>query len=346
LANAVKAEGVGHQYLIQHSAGSGKTNTISWLSHELIRLRHESGQTFFDSVVVVTDRTVLDAQLQEAIAQIDHQRGVVKAIDREKSSLPKSQQLAQALLSGTPIIVVTLQTFPHAMEAILTEQSLQNKRFAVIMDEAHNSQTGSSASKLRQALAMDSKDDMAEMSPDDILEKLQSVRGMPKNVSHFAFTATPKHTTLSLFGRLKDPSLPPSQENPPIPFDSYTMQQAIEEEFILDVLQNYTSYKAEFKLGEAFVNEDNTRVDEKYARRALARWLSLHPTNVVQKVELIIEHFHANVAHLLNGQAKAMVVTSSRAAAVKYKLALDKYVQKKEYKGIRALVAFSGEVLG
>lgn len=346
LANAVKAEGVGHQYLIQHSAGSGKTNTISWLSHELIRLRHESGQTFFDSVVVVTDRTVLDAQLQEAIAQIDHQRGVVKAIDREKSSLPKSQQLAQALLSGTPIIVVTLQTFPHAMEAILTEQSLQNKRFAVIMDEAHNSQTGSSASKLRQALAMDSKDDMAEMSPDDILEKLQSVRGMPKNVSHFAFTATPKHTTLSLFGRLKDPSLPPSQENPPIPFDSYTMQQAIEEEFILDVLQNYTSYKAAFKLGEAFVNEDNTRVDEKYARRALARWLSLHPTNVVQKVELIIEHFHANVAHLLNGQAKAMVVTSSRAAAVKYKLALDKYVQKKEYKGIRALVAFSGEVLG
>ncbi|MDQ7010953.1 MAG: DEAD/DEAH box helicase family protein, partial [Mariprofundaceae bacterium] len=344
MIDAVKREGVGHQYLNQHSAGSGKTNTIAWTSHELIRLRHDDGAPFFNSVIVVTDRTVLDAQLQEAISQIEHQHGVVKAVDRESSSLPKSQQLAQALLEGTPIIVVTLQTFPYAMEAILTEQSLRNRKFAVIIDEAHNSQTGSIAGKLRQVLALDASVDMASMSPDEILEKLQSVRGLPGNVSHFAFTATPKHSTLMLFGRPRNESEPPSAENPPVPFHTYTMQQAIEEGFILDVLQNYTSYKMAFRLGSEFTSDK--RVDAKYAKRALAKWLSLHPTNVSQKVQLIIEHFHANVAHLLGGQAKAMVVTSSRAAAVKYKLAFDRYVEKQGYRGIRSLVAFSGRILG
>lgn len=341
---AVRHEGPGHQYLVQHSAGSGKTNTISWTAHDLIRMRHEDGSAYFDSVVVVTDRTVLDAQLQEAISQIEHQQGVVRAIDRETSSLSKSQQLANALLSGTPIIVVTLQTFPYAMEAILTEQSLREKRFAVIMDEAHNSQTGSTANKLRQALALDSKADMAEMSPDEILQQLQKVRGMPKNVSHFAFTATPKHATMMLFGRPANPDKPASDDNLPVAFHTYTMQQAIEEGFILDVLLNYTSYKTAFKLGESFVSE--TRVDAKFARRALARWLSLHPTSVAQRVELIVEHFHSNVAYLLHGQAKAMVVTNSRATAVKYKLAFDRYVKLKGYRGIRSLVAFSGQILG
>lgn len=344
MIDAVRQEGVGHQYLNQHSAGSGKTNTIAWTAHELIRLRHDDGEPYFNSVIVVTDRTVLDAQLQEAIGQIEHQHGVVKAVDRESSSLPKSQQLAQALLEGTPIIVVTLQTFPFAMEAILTEQSLRDRRFAVIIDEAHNSQTGSVASKLRQVLALDASVDLATMTPDEILEKLQSVRGLPKNVSHFAFTATPKHSTLMLFGRPKDPGQPASKENPPVPFHTYTMQQAIEEGFILDVLQNYTSYKTAFRLGQEFTSD--RRVDTKYAARALARWLTLHPTNVAQKVELIVEHFRANVAHLLGGQAKAMVVTSSRAAAVKYKIAFDRYVERQGYRGIRSLVAFSGKILG
>lgn len=343
--DTVKVEEAGHQYLIQHSAGSGKTNTISWISHELIRLRYSNGASYFNSVIVVTDRTVLDAQLQEAISQIEHQHGVVHAVDRDSSSLSKSQQLANALMTGTPIIVVTIQTFPYAMEAILTEQSLQNKKFAVIMDEAHNSQTGSTAQKLRQVLALNSKTDMASMTSDEILEMIQKVRGMPKNVSHFAFTATPKHSTLSLFGRPADSSKPLSKDNPPVPFHTYTMQQAIEEGFILDVLQNYTHYDTAFRIGEKFV-KDETRVDAKYAKRALARWVSLHPTNVSQKVEFIIEHFYNNVATLLNGQAKAMVVTSSRAAAVKYKLAFDKYVEKKGYVGIRSLVAFSGQILG
>jgi len=344
MIDTVRQEGVGHQYLNQHSAGSGKTNTISWTSHELIRLRHDDGSPYFDSVIVVTDRTVLDSQLQEAISQIEHQQGVVKAINRESSSLPKSQQLAESLLAGTPIIVVTLQTFPYAMEAILTEQSLRDRKFAVIIDEAHNSQTGSVASKLRQVLALDSSDDLAAMTPDEILEKLQAVRGLPDNVSHFAFTATPKHSTLSLFGRPTDPTQDVSKENPPVPFHLYTMQQAIEEGFILDVLQNYTSYKTAFRLGSTFVSDD--RVDAKYAKRALAKWLSLHPTNVTQKVELIVEHFHAHVSHLLAGQAKAMVVTGSRAAAVKYKLAFDQYVKKKGYRGITSMVAFSGKIMG
>ena len=345
MMDAVREEGPGHQYLIQHSAGSGKTYTIAWTAHELIRMRRPEGEPYFDSVIVVTDRTVLDAQLQEAVRQIEHQQGVVSAIDRESSTLPKSQQLAKALLDGTPIIVATLQTFPYALEAILTEKSLRNKNFGVIMDEAHNSQTGSTAGKLRQALAMDSSEELASLTPDELLEKLQSVRGLPRNVSHFAFTATPKHATLMLFGRPLDPSRPVSTENPPVPFHLYTMQQAIEEGFILDVLRNYASYKMALRIGETFVQQ-NQRVDAKYAKRALARWLSLHPTNITQKVELIIEHFRKNVAHLLGHQAKAMVATSSRAAAVKYKLAFDRYVEKKGYQNIRSLVAFSGQILG
>lgn len=344
MVDAVRREGAGCQYLIEHSAGSGKTHTISWTAHELIRIRTPEGQPYFNSVIVVTDRTVLDAQLQEAISQIDHQTGVVNAIDRQRSSLPKGQQLAKALLEGSPIVVVTLQSFPSAMEAILEESSLRNRTFAVIMDEAHTSQTGSTANKLRRVLALDSQANMAEMTPDDILRELQKVRGLPKNVSHFAFTATPKHSTLSLFGRPADPSQPPSRTNPPIAFHLYSMQQAIEEEFILDVLKNYTSYKVAYRIAKDFV--DDARVDAKQARRSLARWFSLHPTNVAQKVELIIEHFGTRVAHLLNGQAKAMVVCSSRAAAVKYRLAFDRYLQQHGISEIKVLTAFSGEIKG
>lgn len=344
MLDAVKAEGAGQPYLIQHSAGSGKTNTIAWMAHSLIRVRRPDGEPYFHSVIVVTDRTVLDKQLQEAIAQIEHQTGVVCAIDRQTSSKPKSQQLAEAMLAGVPIIVVTLQTFPYAQKLILGEQSLRDRRFAIIIDEAHSSTGGSSADDLRYVLTGQSEEEWDKLSKEDKLSVWQSSRQRPGNASYFAFTATPKHSTLSLFGRPRQPGKPLSKENPPVAFHLYTMQQAIEEGFILDVLKNYTSYKVAFRIGSEFEKSTDERVDEKSAKRALAKWLSLHPTNVAQKVELIIEHFRANVAHLLSGQAKAMVVTSSRASAVKYQLALERYCRTKEYEGIHAMVAFSGDV--
>lgn len=348
LLATTRSEGPGSRYLIQHSAGSGKTNSISWLSHELTRLYRPNGEKYFNSVIIVTDRTVLDSQLQDAIQQIDHQRGVVCAIDRENSPLPKSQQLAEALLANTAIIIVTLQTFPHALQAILETTSLKDGRYGIIVDEAHTSQTGASASKLRAVLSLDSFGNRDEMSAEEVLEALQQAKAFPANVSYYAFTATPKHSTLTLFGRPADASQavsqPVTRDNPPQPFDVYSMQQAIEENFILDVLKNYVSYRTAFKLGEEALRDDK-RVDNKLARRSLARWLQLHPTNVGQKIEFIVEHFMLNVAPLLGGEAKAMIVTGSRAAAVKYKKALDAYVQEKGY-DCQALVAFSGKVAG
>lgn len=342
MIDAVRVEGVGQPYLIQHSAGSGKTNTIAWTAHSLIRVRRPDGEPYFHSVIVVTDRQVLDQQLQDAIQQIEHQAGVVCAIDRQQSSLPKSQQLARAMLDGVPIIVCTLQTFPYAQKAILGEQSLRDRRFAIIIDEAHSSTGGSTADDLRYVLTGQSEEEWEKLGKEQRLSVWQSSRQRPGNASYFAFTATPKHSTLSLFGRPRNPALPVSQDNPPAPFHLYTMQQAIEEGFILDVLKNYTSYSVAFKIGSEFV--DDQRVDEKSARRVLAKWLSLNPVNVGQKVELIVEHFRKNVAHLLGGQAKAMVVTGSRAAAVKYHLALQDYCRRKGYDNVQAMVAFSGEV--
>ena len=341
---AVRLEGPGQPYLIQHSAGSGKTNTISWTAHELIRVRQKDGTPYFHSIIVVTDRMVLDKQLQDAIAQIEHQTGVVRAIDRESSPLPKSQQLAEAMLSGTPIIICTLQTFPYAQKLILNEQSLRERRFAVIIDEAHSSTGGSTADDLRYVLTGQSEEEWDALSKTERLSVWQSSRQRPNNASYFAFTATPKHSTLSLFGRPLEPAKPVSDENPPSPFHLYSMQQAIEEGFILDVLQNYTSYQVALRLGNAFVHGEDKRVDEKSAKRALAKWISLHPTNVAQKVAMIIEHFRKNVAHLLAGQAKAMIVTSSRPAAIKYHLELERYCQSHGYGDIQAIVAFSGEV--
>lgn len=342
MIEAVRVEGAGQPYLIQHSAGSGKTNTIAWTAHSLIRVRRPDGEPYFHSVIVVTDRQVLDQQLQEAIQQIEHQAGVVCAIDRQQSNLPKSQQLAKAMLDGVPIIVCTLQTFPYAQKAILGEQSLRDRRFAIVIDEAHSSTGGSTADDLRYVLTGQSEDEWEKLSKEDRLSVWQSSRSRPGNASYFAFTATPKHSTLSLFGRPRKPDLPASIENPPAPFHLYTMQQAIEEGFILDVLKNYTSYDVALRIGSDLV--DDKRVDEKSARRKLAKWLSLNPVNVGQKVELIVEHFRKNVAHLLGAQAKAMVVTSSRAAAVKYHLALEDYCKRNGYDNVRAMVAFSGEV--
>ncbi len=340
-----RTNGPGMQYLADHSAGSGKTSTISWMAHDLVKLRRDNGDAIFNSVIIVTDRNVLDSQLQDAVKQIDHQFGVIAAIDRQKSSKSKSKQLAEALLANTPIIVVTIQTFPYAMEAIVTEKSLKDKSFAVIVDEAHASQTGSTAAKLQAALAMSGKGKMSTLTIEELLEELQKSRARPKNISYFAFTGTPKHSTLMLFGRPADPSRPASKTNLPQPFHRYPMRQAIEEGFILDVLKGYVPYKTAFNLAKQV--GDTKRVSGKQAKRALAQWMSLHPTNVTQKVQFIIEHFHRNVEYRLDGKAKAMVVTSSRAAAVRYKKGFDKFIEKHpEYAGIRSLVAFSGKLTG
>lgn len=340
----VKAHGAGKQYLFEHSAGSGKTNTIAWTAHDLIKLKDAEGNSYFDSVIIVTDRTVLDDQLQEAVQQLDHQSGVIEAIDRKTSNKPKSQQLAEALLAKTPIIVVTIQTFPYAMEAIITEKTLKDRNFGVIIDEAHTSQTGSTAQGLRAALSLDEKTKLEDMTVEDILLEVQKSRVQPKNISHYAFTATPKSSTYTLFGRVQDPSKPESLDNPKKAFHMYTQRQAIEEGFILDVLQNYTNYYTAFSIGQSVV--DNKRVDKKMANRQLAKWKQLHPTNVGQKVQFIMQHFEQNVAPLLHGEAKAMVVTSSRAQAVKYKLAFDKYLKKSNIDYMKTLVAFSGKVAG
>lgn len=340
-----KKNGAGMTYLADHSAGSGKTSTISWTAHDLVKLREDNGDAIFNSVIIVTDRNVLDGQLQDAVQQIDHQFGVIAAIDRKKSSKPKSKQLSEALLSGTPIVVVTIQTFPYAMEAIVTDKTLKGKNFAVIIDEAHNSQTGSTAAKLQTALQMSGQGKMSTMTVDELLEQLQKSRARPDNISYFAFTGTPKHSTLMLFGRPEDPTKPASDDNKPKAFHKYPMRQAIEEDFILDVLKGYVPYKTAFNLSKQL--EDSKRVSGKAAKRALAQWMSLHPTNVTQKVQFIIEHFTKNVAHRLDGKAKAMVVTSSRAAAIRYKKAFDRYIAKHaEYGFIHSLVAFSGKMTG
>lgn len=344
ISDAAK-NGAGMSYLADHSAGSGKTSTISWTAHDLVKLRKDNGDAIFNSVIIVTDRNVLDSQLRDAVKQIDHQFGVIAAIDRQKSSKSKSKQLSEALLAGTPIIVVTIQTFPYAMEAIVTDKTLKGKNFAVIIDEAHNSQTGSTAAKLQTALGMSGQGKMSTMTVDELLEQLQKSRARPDNISYFAFTGTPKHATLMLFGRPEDPSRPASDENLPRAFHRYTMRQAIEEGFILDVLKGYVPYQTAFNLSKQI--EDSKRVSGKAAKRALAQWMSLHPTNVTQKVQFIIEHFSKNVAHRLDGKAKAMVVTSSRAAAIRYKKAFDRYIENhSEYSYIHSLVAFSGKMTG
>lgn len=340
-----REKGSGQAYLCEHSAGSGKTSTIAWTAHDLIKLRTDEGKPIVDTVIIVIDRNVLDGQLQDAVQQIDHRKGLIAAIERETSSKSKSQQLSEAMLKGTPIIVVTLQTFPFAMEAELTETSLKDKSFAVIIDEADTLKTGSTASKLQAILAMSSKKDTAGMTVEELLEEVQKSRVRPKNLSHFAFTATPKHSIMMLFGRPEDPTHAASNDNLPRSFHKHEMRQAIDEGFILDVLKGYVSYKTAFNLGKKL--EDEKRVDGKAAKRALAKWMNLHPTNVTQKVRFIMEHFAKNVAHLLDGKAKAMVVTSSRASAVRYKKAFDAFtVANPEYKDIQTLVAFSGKLTG
>ncbi|PAA05247.1 type I restriction endonuclease subunit R [Pseudomonas fragi] len=342
LINTTRAEGPGKRYLIQHSAGSGKSNSIAWTAHQLASLYDDAGQRLFNSVIVVTDRTVLDSQLQNTIYQFEHAQGVVKPISRDVGNQSKSEQLAEALAEQTRIIIVTIQTFPALFDALDKYPKLASGRYAVIADEAHSSQTGSSASKLKQILGSDALEG-EEISAEELLDAAVQARQPNERISYYAFTATPKAKTLELFGRPADPTLPASSSNKPEAFHLYSMRQAIEEGFILDVLRNYTTYSTAWKI--AHPDGEDDEVDSKKARIKLARWVRLHPYNISQKVEVIVEHFRANIRGLLNGQAKAMVVTSSRQEAVRYQLAVKAYVQQMGYSDVHPLVAFSGSVL-
>jgi type I restriction-modification system DNA methylase subunit len=328
----VRAKGVGENYLIEHSAGSGKSNTIAWLAHRLSNLHDAADQAIFSSVIVITDRLVLDKQLQDTIYQFEHKQGVVQKIDSD------STQLAAALNSGVPIIISTIQKFSFILNKVAASGS---RRYAVVVDEAHTSQTGSSATNLKKALAATSLEaaevadaDEGDDTEDLILKEIRS-KGRQPNISFFAFTATPKKKTVELFGTIGADGIPRA-------FHLYAMRQAIEEKFILDVLANYTTYSTYYRFEKAM--EDDPEVDKSKAKRALAQYASLHPHNLAQKAEVMIEHFRAHTRHKIGGRAKAMVVTRSRLHAVRYKKAFEDVIAAKGYTGLGVLVAFSGTV--
>ena len=344
LIAAVLAEGAGSKYLIQHSAGSGKTNSIAWTAHFLAELHDADQNKLFDSVIVVSDRTVLDDQLQEAIFDFQRTKGVVASIKGEGSS--KSGELAEALASGKKIVVCTIQTFPFALNAVQELAATEGKRFAVIADEAHSSQSGAAAANLKTVLSAEELKELAdggEFSTEDLLAAQMAAKANTKGITYIAFTATPKAKTLELFGRVPNPALPAGKGNLPAPFHVYSMRQAIEEGFILDVLKNYTPYKLAFKLANNGKDWDEKEVIRSEAVKGLMRWVSLHPYNIAQKVQIVIEHFKENIAPMLDGNAKAMVVVSSRLEAVRWHLAMSKYIKDQGYK-LGTLVAFSGEV--
>lgn len=344
LLAAAKSEAPGQKYLIQHSAGSGKSNSIAWSAHQLSSLYDASGNKLFHSVIVVTDRTVLDAQLQDTIAQFEQTDGVVGRINNQEGDGSKSEKLAKALESSQPIIIVTIQTFPFVLRAIENSVSLKERNYAIIADEAHSSQTGSTARQLKEVLMVDgTASDEEELTTDDILDAAVASRRASKNLTYLAFTATPKTKTLELFGRLPKPDEPASKTNKPEAFHVYSMRQAIEEGFILDVLKNYTNYKVAYNLAMKMKDADQ-EVESKKAKVKLNQWVRLHDHNISQKVMVIVEHFKTHVMGLLGGQAKAMVVTGSRKEAVRYKQAFDKYITEQGYQKIHAMVAFSGEV--
>lgn len=347
IAAAIEEEGVGQRYLVEHSAGSGKTNTIAWTAHRLARL-HVNDEKVFDSVIVVVDRTVLDGQLQEAIRQIDGGKKIVATISPEDvhkaGATSKSNLLAKALKNGELIIAVTVQTFPYALDEIRKDSALKGKKFAVIADEAHSSQSGQVSAKLKAVLTSEEVKDIEEggqVDVESVLAAEMGERAESPNISYLAFTATPKNKTLELFGRK-------GVDGKPVEFHLYSMKQAIEEGYILDVLKGYQSYDTALKIAGKANATGEGEVEEGAARKGLMRWVQLHPTNITQKVQIIVEHFHANVAHLLEGKAKAMVVTDSRKSAVKYKKAIDAFIAKRAAEdpsyNYRTLVAFSGGV--
>jgi len=337
LTHHAKENSAGHHYLIQHSAGSGKSNSIAWLAYRLSGLHNHQDQRIFNSVIVITDRLVLDNQLQDTIYQFEHKAGVVQKIDKD------STQLADAIANSANIIITTLQKFPHVIDKV---GELPNRNYAVIIDEAHSSQGGEASKKMKEVLSAKSLEAaaVAEQNEDytgedfvnDYADRSAQARGKQSNISFFAFTATPKPKTLAVFGQK-------NTAGKPEPFHLYSMRQAIEEGFILDVLENYTTYELYYRLSKAI--EDDPELNKKKAAKAIGRFVSLHPHNLAQKTEIIIEHFRTCVAHQIGGRAKAMVVTSSRLHAKRYFEEFNRYIKAKGYgKEIKILVAFSGKV--
>lgn len=333
-----KEKGTGKNYLIEHSAGSGKSNSIAWLAYRLSSLYNSNDKKVFDSVIVITDRNVLDQQLQSTIYQFEHRQGVVQRID------DNSEQLAKAIKTGTNIIITTLQKFPFALKHL---SDVPNRNYAVIIDEAHSSQGGEASRKMTEALAgqnvsleesekIENKIEGEETDEDDNIREVILKRGPQKNISIFAFTATPKAKTLEVFG-VKD------AEGKPKPFHLYSMRQAIEEGFILDVLRNYTSYKEFYQFTKQI--EDDPELNKRKAVKAIGRFASFHPYSIAQKTEVMIEHFRSITMKKIGGKAKAMVVTSSRKHALRYYLEFKDYIKEKKYDYIKPLVAFSGSVI-
>lgn len=332
----VKENGSGHNYLVQHSAGSGKSNSIAWLAHRLAGLHDANDEKIFQSVIIVTDRRVLDSQLQDTVYQFDHVEGVVVKVDKN------AQQLKQAIEDGAGIIITTLQKFP----VIYKEVNSGNKRFAIIVDEAHSSQTGDAAKKLKRALAdteeilkeyaemEGAEEDSRKDDEDRLLDELAE-QGMHENLSFFAFTATPKGKTLNMFG-WKD------ENGVYHPFHIYSMRQAIEEHFILDVLKNYMTYKMYYKIIKNI--PDDPELDTVAGVRAIQKYESLHPHNISQKTTIMLEHFRNVTMHKIGGKAKAMVVTPSRLHAVRYVKEFKRQIEEKGYTDLDVLVAFSGEI--
>ncbi len=344
LQAAVLADATGTKYLVQHSAGSGKTNSIAWTAHFLAELHDGAKKKVFDAVLVVSDRNVIDAQLQDALFDFQRQTGVVATIKNTDGS--KSAALAAALKDGKKIIVCTIQTFPPALALVRDLAATEGKQFAVIADEAHSSQTGAAAAQLKAVLSPEeiaALEDGGEVSTEDILAAQMAARADENGLTFVAFTATPKAKTMELFGTRPDPTRKPAPDNIPTPFHVYGMRQAIEEGFILDVLQNYTPYKLAFKLAHDGVEMDDLEVERSAAMKGIMGWVRLHPYNIAQKVEIVVEHFRTHVAPLLGGKAKAMVVVGSRKEAVRWQLAIERFIAEKQY-AMKTLVAFSGEV--
>lgn len=334
-----KQKGSGQHYLIQHSAGSGKSNSIAWLSYHLQKLHDDDNQPIFNSIIIVTDRTVLDRQLQETITSFDATTGLVETIGDNKSS----KDLLKAINDGKQIIITTLQKFPVIYQDV---ESTAGKRFAVIVDEAHSSQTGSASQKLKIALSdreealkeweeLDEEEVSKARDKEDTLNDTLLGQGRHGNISFYAFTATPKAKTLELFGQ----QMPDGTFQP---YHIYSMRQAIEEGFILDVLQNYMTYHTAYQISKLV--PDDPELPASQAKRAIARYADLHPYNLAQKTEVMVELFRDKTRHAIGGKGKAMVVTSSRLAAVRYMKEFKRYISEKGYTDMDTLVAFSGEV--
>ncbi len=332
-----KENRAGNKYLIQHSAGSGKTFSITWLAHRLASLHDKNNEIIFNGVIVVTDRRILDRQLQDAIYQMEHKIGMVAKIQQG------STQLADEIEKGTPIIISTIQKFPFVLEKL---ESSNDKRYAIIIDEAHSSTSGTSMTSLKASLSLEEAEDEAikeeseESDAEDMINTELSKITNTSNLSFFAFTATPKPTTLRIFGTPY--AIEAGNEVKYKAFHNYSMRQAIEEEFILDVLKHYMTYKMYYKVNKKI--SDDPQFDKSRATKEIVRYVTLHAHNISQKTEIIIEHFRNNIMKQIGGEAKAMLVTSSRLHAVKYKLAFDKYIKEKGYSELKTFVAFSGTV--